>query len=117
MALHNELGKTGEQLAADYLCDLGYSIIRKNWRHSRYEIDLIALKDEVLHFIEVKTRRSQRYGLPEDDVDRRKLKSLIHAGEAFLTKYPYWKRIQFDILSITISRDKNEYFFIEDVYV
>ena len=104
-------------MAADYLEGLGYTIIRKNWRHARYEIDLVALKDEVLHFIEVKTRQSQRFGLPEDDVDRKKLRSLIRAGEAFLEKYPFWKRIQFDVLSLTISPQRTDFFLIEDIYL
>ena len=117
MALHNELGKTGEQLAAAYLARLGFTILYTNWRNGRYEIDLVAVKDEVLHFIEVKTRRSIRFGLPEEAVDAKKLRCLIQAGEAFLHRQPQWKRIQFDVLSISIGKDATEYFLIEDVYL
>lgn len=117
MALHNELGKAGEQLAAGYLIAQGFSILYMNWRHYRHEIDIIAVKERVLHFIEVKTRRSIRFGLPEADVDARKLRCLIQAGEEFLLRHPGWKRIQFDVLSITICNDTAEYFLIEDVYL
>ena len=59
MALHNKLGAKGEELAADYLQKLGYNILHKNWRHSHYEIDIIAEKGNKLHFIEVKIRSSK----------------------------------------------------------
>ena len=117
MALHNELGRTGEQLAVEYLTGAGYTILTQNWRHFRFEIDVVAIKEEVLHFIEVKTRQTTTFGLPEEDVDRKKLHCLIQAGEAFLTKYPQWKRVQFDVLSISIVNTKVSYFMIEDVYL
>ena len=117
MALHNELGRTGEQLAVEYLSGLGYVVLTRNWRHFRYEIDVIAVKEEVLHFIEVKTRQTITFGLPEEDVGRKKLHCLIQAGEAFLAKYPYWKRAQFDVLSISIVDHQASYYLIEDVYL
>ncbi|HYF30636.1 MAG TPA: YraN family protein [Chitinophagaceae bacterium] len=117
MALHHQLGKTGEQLAAAYLTGLGYTILHSNWRHYRYEIDLIASKNDILHFVEVKTRKSMRFGLPEEAVDSKKLRCLIQAGEAFLFKNPQWKRIQYDILSVSIVNGIPSYFLIEDVYL
>lgn len=54
MAWHNETGKTGEKLAADWLEKKGFTILEKNWRHKRLEVDIIAEKDNLLHFIEVK---------------------------------------------------------------
>ena len=56
MALHHQTGKTGEALAAVYLLEKGFRIIHQNWRHSHWEVDIIAQKDHILHFIEVKTR-------------------------------------------------------------
>ncbi|HRN47849.1 MAG TPA: YraN family protein, partial [Niabella sp.] len=56
MATHNDLGKTGEELAVQYFITRGYEILNQNWRFSHYEIDLIAKKNNKLHFIEVKTR-------------------------------------------------------------
>jgi putative endonuclease len=117
MALHNELGKKGEALAGEYLAGLGFSVLFRNWKHGRYEIDIVAVKDGVLHFIEVKTRQSTRFGLPEESVDRKKLRHLVYAGEAFTRVYPQWKRIQFDILSISMTAAGVEYFLIEDVYL
>jgi putative endonuclease len=83
MAQHIELGKQGEKLAADYLVRLNYSILRRNWRYSRYELDIIALKNNVLHFIEVKLRSSKSFGFPKEQVSKKKFRDLTKAGEAF----------------------------------
>lgn len=118
MALHNETGNMGEAMAAAYLLQKGFSVLQQNWRHYRWEVDIIASKNNILHFIEVKTRRTKRFGFPEDNVDRNKIKHLMGAAEEYLYQYPGWKRIQFDILSITMLKDEPaEYFFIEDVYI
>ena len=57
MAEHLEVGKEGEELAANWLQQNGYEILHRNWRHSHYEIDIIASKENILHIIEVKLRR------------------------------------------------------------
>lgn len=116
MAKHTDTGKIGEQLAEKYFSGLGYNILQKNWRYSHWEVDIIASKNNVLHFVEVKTRRTKNYGLPEDKVGKKKIQNLINAAEEYLYLHPKWKRIQFDILSIIINDEKEpEYFLIEDV--
>ena len=118
MALHNELGKYGEELGKQFLLTKGFSILYVNWKYSRFEIDIIASKDQVLRFVEVKTRKSERFGLPEESVDKKKFEKLMSAAEAFLYKHPQWKRVQYDILSISFTADgKPEIFFIEDVFL
>ena len=118
MATHNETGKKGEALAVDWLKLTGFTILHQNWRHSHYEIDIIAMKENILHFIEVKTRRSQRFGFPEESVSKKKMSHLMLAAEEFMYQYPGWKRIRYDILSIILLNKKEpEYFLIEDVYL
>ncbi len=118
MAHHNTTGKLGEQMASQYLLKNGFVILHNNWRHSHWEVDIIASLKGVLHFIEVKTRRTKQFGYPEDDVTKKKVANLINASEEFLFLYPEWKRIQFDILSINLLRNEPaEFFFIEDVHV
>lgn len=118
MAFHHTTGKKGEELAAIWLQQSGYEILHQNWRHSHYEIDIIACHQNILHFIEVKTRRSRRFGFPEEAVSRKKLKCLMTAGEEFLFRNNQWKRVQYDILSITLlNRKEPDFFFIEDVYI
>jgi putative endonuclease len=99
-----------------YLLDKGYNILHRNWRHKNWETDIIATKDSKLHFIEVKTRRTTTFGYPEEGVSKKKIRYLMSAAEEFLLLYPNWKLIQFDILSITMEKDKTpEFFLIEDV--
>ena len=61
-----KLGVLGESLASDYLTHHGYRILERNWRWPRGEIDLIVEKDGEIVFVEVKARRSHRYGTPQD---------------------------------------------------
>lgn len=118
MAHHNKTGSLGEGLAADYLAVKGFALLHQNWRHSHWEVDIIVEKDSILHFVEVKTRKTKKFGHPEESVGKKKMQNLINAAEAFVYQNPQWKRIQFDILSITILKDEPvEYFLIEDVYL
>lgn len=118
MAHHNSTGALGEKMAIAWLVAKGFEILHQNWRHSHWEVDIIASLNNVLHFIEIKTRRTATFGYPEEDVTKKKLINLINASEEFLFQYPMWKNIQFDILSITLSKNRPvEYFFIEDVHV
>ncbi len=118
MANHNTTGHLGEKMAQEFLLKKGFKILHQNWRHSHWEVDLIASLNDILHFIEVKTRRTQKFGFPEDDVTKKKMQNLINASEEYLVLFPGWKKIQFDILSISILKNQSpEYFFIEDVYI
>lgn len=118
MATHNDTGKIGEDLAALWFTEKGYIILHTNWRHKNLEIDIIATNNSILHFIEVKTVTTLKFGHPEDKVSEKKILNLINASEEYLFQNPQWKRIQFDILSITMVNNKiTEYFLIEDVYL
>ena len=117
MAKHNQIGHYGEALACIYIEKLGFEILHLNWRHKNWEIDIIARKQEKLHFIEVKTRRTNIYGYPEDLVDKNKLRYFISAGTAYIRRNKGFRWIRFDILSITLDAfDKPSFFLIEDVY-
>jgi putative endonuclease len=117
MAHHNLTGSLGEKLAAKYLSEKGFTILYQNWRHSHWEVDVIAALNNTLHFVEVKTRRTKKFGYPEEGVTKKKIENLVNASEEFLFLNPEWKLIQLDILAITILKNEPvEYFFIEDVY-
>ena len=117
MSDHQTTGSHGESMAVSFLTGKGYSILKRNWRHANWEIDIIAEKNGLLHFVEVKTRRTPTFGYPEDDVSKKKFKHLVNAAEEFLFQFPRWKIIQFDIISIIITKGEPEFFFIEDVYL
>jgi len=69
-------GNNGENVAASYLLQNGYGILERNWRFKHWEIDIIAFRDNKLHFIEVKTRTSKKFGNPEQSVTEKKMNSL-----------------------------------------
>jgi putative endonuclease len=116
MAKHIKTGRKGEELAREYLAARDYHILELNWRYRHWEVDIIASKNNILHFIEIKTRQSNKYGFPEETVNVKKIKNLIGAAEIYLYRHPEWQRIQFDILSITLTPE-TAYFLIEDVYL
>jgi putative endonuclease len=117
MATNNVLGKEAEELALAYFKKKGYRILHTNWRFAWHEIDVIALENKKLHFIEVKYRSTKTYGFPEEKVTRKKFDCLCRAADEFLYRHPDYKLIQFDILSINqLPKNEVEYFLIEDVY-
>lgn len=118
MADHNQVGKEGEQLALGYLRKNGYEILHCNWRFSRFEIDIIACKNEHLHFVEVKARNFVPGSHPEESVTRKKFQFLKNAAEEFLYQHPEYKLVKFDVLSITFHKGKDpDFYLIEDVFL
>jgi putative endonuclease len=112
-----QTGRTGEELAADWLESKGFHILHRNWRFEHLEIDLVAVKNGWLHFIEVKTRNTLLFGLPEEGVNKSKIKRLMRAGAAYQFRNPGRTRIQYDIVSVLMLKGKApEFFLIEDIY-
>ena len=100
---HLHTGRAGENRAAAYLLQQGYTIVRKNYRHRRAEVDIIAQKENLLIFVEVKTRGTDRYGYPEEAVNAKKEALLLGAAEAFIYETDWQHEIRFDIISITLN--------------
>src|SRR5436190_6559113 len=118
MPSHNKIGADGENLADEWLKKRGYEILHRNWRHSHYEIDIIATRNSWLHIVEVKCRNASPFGYPEDSVTKKKFKHLQRAADQFLFLNPGYKWIQYDILSITLHQHKEpEFFLLEYVFL
>ena len=118
MAAHNDKGKEGEEMAAAWFTEKGYEILHRNWKASYYEIDIIASKNDTLHFVEVKTRKSSKFGFPEDSVTKKKFRDLQNAANQFLNRNPRYKWVQFDILSIIHPGfGEPEILLLEDVFL
>ncbi len=100
MAQHNELGKQGEQIAVDFLQQKGYEILQTNWVYQKAEVDIIAKKEHVLAVVEVKTRSSLEFGLPQDFVKPKKIQLLVKAVDAFVTSKNLDLEVRFDIIAI-----------------
>ena len=84
MNRRSELGKFGEDFACRYLQQQGYKILFRNFRCRIGEIDIIAVKNDVLSFIEVKTRQSKTYGLPCEAVNLSKQKKIYRCAEFYM---------------------------------
>ncbi|MEJ6950498.1 YraN family protein [Natronospora cellulosivora (SeqCode)] len=103
---NRELGEWGEDKAIEYLKKQSYKIIKRNFRYSRGEIDIIAEKNEYLIFVEVKLRKSKKYGSPELAVDIRKQTKIRTVANYYLMKNSNNKKIRFDVICIEVSNGK-----------
>lgn len=100
MALHNELGKVGEEVAVNYLLNKGYTVLHRNWRSGKKELDIVAEYKGALIVVEVKTRQHLEFGKPEEAVTNKKIKRIVGSTDAYLRKYGIDLPVQFDIITI-----------------
>ena len=116
MAEHNLLGNKGEMLAARYLAGEGLAVLEYNWRSGHKEIDLIAKERDILVFVEVKTRRNEKYGDVRDAVTPQKIKNIVAAAEAYIKKHDIDSPIRFDIVTIVSRAESHEIEHIRDAF-
>lgn len=100
MAQHNDFGKISEDKAVAYLMAHGYTIRDRNWRIGHKEIDIIAQKNDTIAIIEVKARKSDRYGDPTEAITDRKIRNLVQASNAYIHFHRINLQVRFDIISI-----------------
>ncbi len=100
MAEHNDLGKLGEDLAVEFLQKEGYEILETNWTFQKAEIDIIAKKENTLAIIEVKTRSSLDFGLPQDFVKPKKIQLLVKAVNEYVISNDLDIEVRFDIIAV-----------------
>ena len=100
MAEHNELGKFGEEIAVDFLQQNGYDILETNWTFQKAEVDIIAQKENILAVVEVKTRSSIEFGLPQDFVRPKKIQLLLKAVNEYVISNNLEVEVRFDIIAI-----------------
>ena len=116
MADHNELGKLGEELAVEFLQKNGYDILETNWTFQKAEIDIIAQKDTILAIVEVKTRSSVEFGLPQDFVKPKKIQLLVKAVNEYVISNDLDAEIRFDIIAINKEEDSYKIEHIENAF-
>lgn len=106
MAIHNDIGYYGENLACQLLEKKGYKILVRNWRFKKMEIDIVAQNDEFVVIVEVKTRTSTFADKePYEYVDKAKLRHIGIAGKAFYHWYHFTNHLlRFDIISIVLDK-------------
>lgn len=120
MARHNEIGKWGEEIAAEYLVKQGYSIKERNWHLGARDVDIIAITEDTktIVFVEVKTRQQDEIMNPAEAVDRKKIKSIGYCANMYIKTLNLNIDIRFDIITVvgneTIENPKITH--IEDAF-
>ena len=114
--LHLVRGQAGERAVAAYLQARGHRVIERNWRGQGGEIDLITRCDDILHFVEVKTRSSDDYGGGWDALSASKRRRIARTAEAYLLGAPEHDGCVFSVA--LVSHDEGEYAveFVEDAF-
>lgn len=99
------LGQRGEEQAAQYLQAQGYRLLARNWRKREGELDIVAMDGDTLAFVEVKTRRTVRYGVAEESVDTRKQARLAQLAQRFIDEHPQlaFRECRFDVVVIDMT--------------
>jgi putative endonuclease len=100
MAVHNELGAWGEELAAAFLQQKGYAILERDWKSGHKDLDIVATIDDVVVFVEVKTRRNRVFGEPEEAIDYRKLQNLRQAINYYVKSRRINREIRLDAITV-----------------
>lgn len=110
-------GKAGEDLAANFLAKNGFTILARNYRFERAEIDIVAEEGEELVFIEVKTRRSNSFGAPEEAVTDEKQEQIRSAAEGYLYEHDIDNRLcRFDVVAIELRNGAAEIRHLRDAF-
>ena len=103
MAKHNDTGKLGEQIAQRFLKKKQFKILECNWRWGKGEMDIIAEKDDLLVFIEVKTRTKNTFGHPEEAISEKKQNLMYELATEYMYIISYEKEFRFDVIAIVLE--------------
>lgn len=116
MARRNDIGREGESEARDYLCGNGYKVLHANWHWHHYELDIVALKENELVVVEVKTRSEDYLLSPEEAVDSAKIRRIVTAADAYVRFFNLDVPVRFDIVTVVRGKEGSEIDHIEDAF-
>ncbi len=116
MSESHDLGKQGEDLAAEHLKKTGYTIRHRNWKSGKTEIDIIAENKDFIVFAEVKTRSGDYLLDPAGSVNRDKQRTIIFAAEKYIQKFGVDKESRFDVIKIISKGSSTEIDHIENAF-
>lgn len=118
MNYKQDFGKKGEEIASKYLNDNGYEVIKQNFRCKLGEIDLIAIKNNTIIFVEVKTRSNTKFGTPEQAVNSNKRKHILRTSQVFLAQNRLNNYdLRFDVISVYMNGDIYKIEHFEDIEI
>jgi putative endonuclease len=113
---NKDIGIYGEGLAVEFLIKNGYTILERNYRYKRYEIDIICSKSKLLIFVEVKLRTSIEYGYPEEFVKNNKIKSVKIAAMSYISKVDWQRDVRYDIIAVEVIKNEIKISHFEDAF-
>lgn len=120
MDSRQQTGKFGEDMAADYLEGKGFTILARNWRSGHYELDIVAVDDDGIHFVEVRTRINPEI-LPQETVNSAKQRKVVEAAKRFLREEAYRRfsdfEVFFDVVGVTLSNDGTDLEYIPQAFI
>ena len=99
------IGPRGEEIAARFLLSEGFDLLHRNWRSGRYELDIVAHKEGVLHIVEVKSRKADGLTAPEEAMTRKKFNALFRAAQQYVALYRIDADTQFDLIAVDLLPD------------
>jgi putative endonuclease len=107
-----QIGKNGEEQTTQWLISNGYTILERNYRAGRSEIDIIAMLENTMVFIEVKKRKNAYFGYPEDFVSDAQIERIHAAAEAYMIEKMWQGKVRFDIIALV----RNELTHLPDAF-
>lgn len=120
MDSRQQTGKFGEDMAADYLEGKGFTILARNWRSGHYELDIVVVDDDGIHFVEVRTRINPEI-LPQETVNSAKQRKVVEAAKRFLREEAYRRfsdfEAFFDVVGVTLSNDGTDLEYIPQAFI
>lgn len=116
MAKRNDIGKNGELVARTFLEKRGYKVTHTNWHWHHYELDIVALKEDSLVVVEVKTRSEDYLLAPEEAIDTAKIRRIVAAADAYVRIFNVELPVRFDIITVIKKGDEFEIDHIEDAF-
>lgn len=99
------IGQRGEEIAARFLLSEGFDLLHRNWRSGRYELDIVARKEGVLHIVEVKSRKADGLTAPEEAMTRQNFNALFRAAQQYVALYRIDADTQFDLIAVDLLPD------------
>ena len=112
-----ELGQRAEDLACEYLSNQGLTVVERNYYIRGGELDIVALDGEMVVFVEVRSKSSQQYGLPEETISVKKRQFLYRAAEQYLTKNEWLERnCRFDVISVLFEAENVQIKWYKDAF-
>lgn len=117
MSEHYDFGKRAEDAACEFLEAKNYQILERNFRFLKAEVDIIAKQDQKIVIVEVKARSDNHFINPEDAVNKKKMKLLIMAADAYCQELSEELEVRFDIISVLKTNTNDlEIYHIEDAF-